>query len=61
MKTKYDAEELLAFVYMTLLLVASIALIFLWVWKRQGGLTKIWNKIETLISINFRVGERRKQ
>ena len=29
MKTKYDAEELLAFVYMTLLLLASIALIFL--------------------------------
>ena len=29
MKTKYDAEELLAFVYMTLLLVASTALIFL--------------------------------
>ena len=29
MKTKYDSEELLAFVYMALLLVASIALIFL--------------------------------
>ena len=29
MKTKYDTEELLAFVYMALLLVASIALIFL--------------------------------
>ena len=29
MKTKYDLEELLAFVYMTLLLVASISLIFL--------------------------------
>ena len=29
MRTKYDAEELLAFVYMTLLLVASVALIFL--------------------------------
>ena len=29
MKTKYDLEEKLAFVYMTLLLVASIALIFL--------------------------------
>ena len=29
MKTKYDAEELLAFIYMTLLLLASIALIFL--------------------------------
>ena len=29
MKTKCDAEELLAFVYMTLLLVASVVLIFL--------------------------------
>ena len=29
MKTKYDSEELLAFVYMSLLLVASIALVFL--------------------------------
>ena len=29
MKTKYDSEELLAFVYMTLLLVATIALVFL--------------------------------
>lgn len=29
MKTKYDTEELLAFVYMVLLLVASISLIFL--------------------------------
>ena len=29
MKTKYDTEELLAFVYMALLLVASIALILL--------------------------------
>ena len=29
MKTKYDSEELLAFVYMTLLLLASIALVFL--------------------------------
>ena len=29
MKTKYDSEELLAFVYMTLLLVASVVLIFL--------------------------------
>ena len=29
MKTKYDSEELLAFVYMTLLLVASVALVFL--------------------------------
>ena len=29
MKTKYDLEEKLAFVYMTLLLVASITLIFL--------------------------------
>ena len=29
MKTKYDAEEIMAFIYMTLLLVASIALIFL--------------------------------
>ena len=29
MKTKYDAEEIMAFVYMTLLLVASVALIFL--------------------------------
>lgn len=29
MKTKYDSEEIMAFVYMTLLLVASISLIFL--------------------------------
>ena len=29
MKTKYDSEELLAFVYMTLLLVASVALVLL--------------------------------
>ena len=29
MKTKYDTEEIMAFVYMTLLLVASVALIFL--------------------------------
>ena len=29
MKIKYDAEELLAFAYMTLLLLASVALIFL--------------------------------
>ena len=29
MKTKYDSEEIMAFVYMALLLVASIALIFL--------------------------------
>ena len=29
MKTKYDSEELLAFIYMTLLLLASVALIFL--------------------------------
>ena len=29
MKTKYDAEEIMAFIYMTLLLVASIALVFL--------------------------------
>ena len=29
MRTKYDAEEVMAFVYMTLLLVASITLIFL--------------------------------
>ena len=29
MKTKYDLEEKLAFVYMTLLLVASVVLIFL--------------------------------
>ena len=29
MKTKYDAEEKLALVYMGLLLLASIALIFL--------------------------------
>lgn len=29
MKTKYDAEEVMAFIYMGLLLVASIALIFL--------------------------------
>ena len=29
MKTKYDAEEVMAFVYMSLLLLASIALVFL--------------------------------
>ena len=29
MKTKYDAEEVMAFVYMGLLLAATIALIFL--------------------------------
>ena len=29
MKTKYDAEEVMAFIYMGLLLVASIALVFL--------------------------------
>ena len=29
MKTKYDAEEIMAFIYMSLLLVATIALIFL--------------------------------
>ena len=29
MKTKYDSEEILALVYMALLLVASVALIFL--------------------------------
>ena len=29
MKTKYDADEIMAFVYMGLLLLASIALIFL--------------------------------
>ena len=29
MKTKYDSEEILAFVYMGLLLLASIALILL--------------------------------
>ena len=29
MKTKYDAEEIMAFVYIGLLLLASIALIFL--------------------------------
>ena len=29
MKTKYDLEEKLAFVYMALLLVASVVLIFL--------------------------------
>ena len=29
MKTKYDSEEILAFVYMGLLLLASIALVFL--------------------------------
>ena len=29
MKTKYDTEEKLAFVYMSLLLLASVALIFL--------------------------------
>ena len=29
MKTKYDSEELLALVYMGLLLVASVALVFL--------------------------------
>ena len=29
MKTKYDLEEILAFVYMGLILLASIALVFL--------------------------------
>ena len=29
MKTKYDLEEKIAFIYMTLLLLASIALVFL--------------------------------
>ena len=29
MKTKYDSEEILAFVYMGLILLASIALVFL--------------------------------
>ena len=29
MKTKYDAEEIMGFVYMALLLAATIALIFL--------------------------------
>lgn len=29
MKTKYDSEEILALVYMGLLLVASVALVFL--------------------------------
>ena len=29
MKTKYDAEEVMAFIYMGLLLVASIVLVFL--------------------------------
>ena len=29
MKTKYDAEEIMAFIYMSLLLAATIALIFL--------------------------------
>ena len=29
MKTKYDAEEVMAFIYMSLLLLASIALVFL--------------------------------
>ena len=29
MKTKYDAEEIMAFIYMGLILVASIALVFL--------------------------------
>ena len=29
MKTKYDSEEIMAFVYIGLLLVASIALVFL--------------------------------
>ena len=29
MKTKYDSEELLAFFYMTLLLVASVVLVLL--------------------------------
>lgn len=29
MKTKYDSEEIMAFVYMGLLLLASVALIFL--------------------------------
>ena len=29
MKTKYDAEEIMAFIYMGLILAATIALIFL--------------------------------
>lgn len=29
MKTKYDSEEIMAFVYMSLLLLASVALVFL--------------------------------
>ena len=29
MKTKYDAEEVMAFIYIGLLLVASVALVFL--------------------------------
>lgn len=29
MKTKYDSEEVMAFIYMGLILVASIALVFL--------------------------------
>ena len=29
MKTKYDEDEIMAFVYMSLLLLASIALVFL--------------------------------
>ena len=29
MKTKYDAEEIMAFVYMGLLLLASVALVLL--------------------------------
>ena len=29
MKKKYDAEEVMAFIYMSLLLLASIALVFL--------------------------------
>ena len=29
MKTKYDSEEIMAFVYMGLLLLASVALVFL--------------------------------
>ena len=29
MKTKYDAEEVMAFIYIGLLLVASITLVFL--------------------------------
>ena len=29
MKTKYDAEEIMAFIYMSLILIATIVLMFL--------------------------------